>query len=245
MSSEPTDLTNPARQPPGAHPQAQVCAECALRRLTLFGVLDPASVQRIDTEIDDPEFAAETRIYSRGEPGTAVYTLRSGIVRFQRVTGAGERRIVRLAGRGDLIGQEALLYLPYADEAVSCTAVHLCRIPRHLVGHLGEADAELLHELMRRWQMALDQAGAWAAELTTGVARRRVLKLLGELARLADDSDEIWMPRREDMGAMLGLTVETASRMVSQLRREGVLQSIGQRRAVLNPMALAVALQGV
>jgi CRP-like cAMP-binding protein len=224
------------------HPQARVCATCEVRSGALFGVLDPKSIVRIHTDIDDPSLPAETRIYARGEPGTAVYTVRAGIVRFQRLTAGGQRRIVRLAGRGDLIGQEALLQQPYADEAVACTPVQLCRIPSHLIGHLGRADGALAHELMRRWQQALEQAGLWAAELTSGVARQRVLKLLGELSRLADESGEIWMPRREDMGAMLDLTVETASRMVSQLRREGVLKSLSQRRAVLDPDALARAL---
>ena len=191
--------------------------------------------------IEAPVLAAESRIYARGEPGTALYTVRAGIVRFQRVNGAGERRIVRLAGRGDLIGPEALLQRPYADEAVACTAVQLCRIPVALISRLVQVDAGLNQELMRRWQQALEQAGAWAVELSSGTARQRVLNLLDVLARLADDGPEIWMPRREDMGAMLGLTVETTSRMVSQLRREGVLKTLSRRSAMLDTAALAAA----
>jgi len=236
--------TVPLRLKPDSHPQARACAACAVRGSALFGVLGERAIARIHADIDAPALPAETRIYGRGEPGTAVYTVRSGIVRFQRVTEDGERRIVRLAGPGDLIGQEALLQQPYADEAVACTPVQLCRIPREMVAELAQADGALMQELMRRWQQALEQAGAWAAELTTGVARRRVLKLLGELSRLTDDGHEIWMPRREDMGAMLGLTVETTSRMISRLRREGVLASLSQRRAVLDPVALAAAMQG-
>jgi CRP-like cAMP-binding protein len=227
------------------HPQARVCATCEVRSGALFGVLDERTLVRIHAAVEDPSLPAETRIYARGEPGTALYTVRAGIVRFQRLTDGGERRIVRLAGRGDLIGQEALLQQPYADEAVACTPVQLCRIPRQLVADLGQANGVLTQELMRRWQQALEQAGAWAAELNTGVARRRVLRLLEELLRLAEDGLEIWMPRREDMGAMLGLTVETASRMISRLRREGVLTSLSQRRAVIDPDALARALAAV
>ncbi len=235
--------TVPLRLKPDSHPQARACADCAVRGSALFGALGARSIAQIQADIDASALAAETRLYARGEPGTAVYTVREGIVRFQRVTEDGARRIVRLAGRGDLIGQEALLQQPYADEAVACTPVQLCRIPRQMVAELAQEDGALMHELMRRWQQALEQAGAWAAELTTGAARRRVLKLLGELSRLADDGREIWMPRREDMGAMLGLTIETTSRMVSQLRREGVLASLSQRRAMLDPAALAAALQ--
>ncbi|MBA4176182.1 MAG: Crp/Fnr family transcriptional regulator [Leptothrix sp. (in: Bacteria)] len=225
------------------HPQAQACAACPVRDTALFGVLGQGSIRHIYAGIDSLALAAEARVYARGEPGTAVYTVRAGIVRFQRVTGGGERRIVRLAGRGDLLGPEALLQQPYADEAVACTAVQLCRIPVNLIDRLAQADPGLNQELMRRWQRALEQAGAWAVELSSGVARQRVLKLLAELARLADGSAEIWLPRREDIGAMLGLTVETASRMVSQLRREGVMTSLSRRCAALDTAALAAALR--
>jgi hypothetical protein len=115
-----------------SHPQARVCAASDVRQGALFGALDPVSLARIHVDIGTPELAAETRLYARGEPGTAVYTVRAGIV--------------RLAGRGDFIGQEALLHQPYADEAVACTPVQQCRIPRHLVGHLGQEDAALMHE---------------------------------------------------------------------------------------------------
>jgi CRP-like cAMP-binding protein len=166
-----------------------------------------------------------------------------GIVRFERSTEHGDRRIVRLAGRGDLIGQEALLQRPYADEAVACTPVQLCRLPRHLVEELAAPPGGLPLELMQRWQSALDAAEAWVADLSTGPARRRVLRLLERLAGLAEPGQPVWLPRREEIGAMLDITVETASRMISQLRREQVLELAGPRGARVDRVALARALR--
>ena len=228
-----------------SHPQAQVCAACEVRRSALFGVLDNASLERIHAHVASPALVADDRLYGRGEPGTSVYTIRAGIVRFERVTEGGDRRIVRIAGRGDLIGQEALLQQPYNDDAVACTAVEVCRIPATLVDRLGETTAPLLRELMRRWQLALDESAGWAADLTAGAARRRVLKLLALLARHADGDGAIWLPRREEIGDMLDMTIETASRLVSRLRREGIVEPLPARRARIDGPRLEAALRAV
>lgn len=230
------------RQEAVRHPQAQVCVACEVRRSALFGALDDAGLDRIHEHIASLDLAADQRLWRRGERGSAAYTLRSGIVRFERITESGERRIVRLAGRGDLIGQQALISQAYADEAVACTPVQMCRLPAAMIQDLSTAEPALLQELMRRWQRAVDDAEGWLAELTAGPARRRLLRLLARLGTEAEPGAPLWMPRRDEIGDMLNMTVETASRVVSQLRREGVLTLQGPRAAVVHAEALRAAL---
>lgn len=224
------------------HPQALACAACEVRSSALFGVLDEAGLDRIHTQIASLTLEPGSLVYDRGNAGLAVFTIREGLVRFERSTERGDRRIVRLAGRGDLIGQEALLQRPYADEAVACTEVQVCRIPRALVDQLTQGGAALPRELMLRWQRALDAAEAWVADLSTGSARRRLLHLLLRLAEHRDAAGLIWMPRRDEIGAMLDMTVETASRLISALRREGVLDLLTPRSARLHHDVLRQAL---
>lgn len=225
------------------HPQALACAACEVRSAALFGALDDDGLDRIHTHISSLSFSPDQRVYDRGNAGLAVYTLRAGVVRFERTTERGDRRIVRIAGRGDLIGQEALLQRPYADAAVACTPVQLCQIPHTLIDELLTAQGALPRELMLRWQVALDAAEAWVAELSTGPARRRLLRLLLRLADHADGAGIIWLPRRYEIQAMLDMTVETASRLVSALRREGVLELVPTRSARLDTAALHRALR--
>lgn len=234
--------TTPLYRQDDGHPQARVCLACAVRSTALFGALDAVELDRIHTNIASPTIAPEQTIYRRGQPGQAVYTVRSGVVRFERITEGGDRRIVRLAGRGDLIGQEAFLRSPYEDDALACTPVELCRIPVTLLDDLGEEQRRLLRELMRRWQLALDEATRWSADLRAGPSRRRLLKLLVVLERHANERGLIWLPTRELMGDMLDITEETASRIVSQLRRDGVLLDTRLGHARLDAPALARAL---
>jgi len=225
------------------HPQAQVCAQCEVRRTALFGALDLATLDRIHVQIDGLELDADQRVYGPRQDPQAVFTLRKGIVRFERMTEGGHRRIVRLAGPGDLIGQQALLGQPFVDEAVACTPAALCRIPTALVRDLGQHEPALMTELLLRLQRALDDAETWVAELATGPARRRVLHLLDKLQSLTDDDGTVWLPRRDEMGAMLDMTVETASRLVSQFRREGLLEPMGPRSARLDASRLQAAIR--
>lgn len=224
------------------HPQAQACAACEVRAHALFGALDEAGLDGIHTHIASAEVAADHPVYTGGEAGTAAYTVRAGIVRLERIGRQGERRIVRLAGRGDLIGQESLLQRPYADDAIACTPVQLCRIPSHLIDRLAAAPGSLPRELMQRWQTALDASGAWVAELSSGPAHRRLLHLLQRLQELSGPEVTVWLPRREEIGAMLDLTVETASRQISRLRREGVIELLPPRGVRIDRQALAHAM---
>jgi CRP-like cAMP-binding protein len=53
----------------------------------------------------------------------------------------------------------------------------------------------------------------------------------------------VWWPTRLEMGAMLDMTFETASRLVSILRREGIVEPIDLRHARVNMSALLPALR--
>jgi len=70
---------------------------------------------------------------------------------------------------------------------------------------------------MARWQQALNEADAWLTQFTTGTARQRVARLLLRLACPASDH-RLRLFGREDMAAMVGLTTETVSRTIAELR---------------------------
>jgi CRP/FNR family transcriptional regulator len=226
-----------------ANPPSRACFSCVVRSAALFGPLGDTDLNTIQPHIVQVHRAVGEALYEAGDPGESVYTLRSGIVRLERVSERGDRRIVRLAGCGDLLGQEVLLGGAYSDDAIACTPVTLCRIPSHVVQALGTLHPALMRELMQRWQRALEDSHDWVAELATGPARRRVLKLLLKLGEYAQGAEPLWLPKREDIGAMLNLTVETCSRHISQLRRDGLLSTQGNRRAWVDMAALREALR--
>jgi len=67
--------------------------------------------------------------------------------------------------------------------------------------------------------------------------------LLQKLAEHAGPDGPIWLPQRDEIGAMLDLTIETASRLISRFKREGVLELMSPRKARIHRPALQQALR--
>ena len=75
---------------------------------------------------------------------------------------------------------------------------------------------------MARWHHAMGTADRWITEFSTGSARDRVARLLLWLSEKEED-ERCELFSREDLGALLGLTTETASRTMAELKRKGFI----------------------
>jgi CRP-like cAMP-binding protein len=243
LHGNPRHLASTAEPTVAVHAQVQACRQCGVRQFGLFGALDDAALAGIHLHIADLRLSAGESLFSAQASGKALYTVKSGVVRIERSSEAGERRILRLAGRADVIGLEAALDQTYAADAVACTDVEVCRLPRVLIDDLTHKHPELMLDLMKRWQRTLDDADEWLTELTRGPARHRMLRLLLKLSEYSVGDSLVWWPTRQEMGAMLDMTFETASRLVSMLRREGIVEPIDLRHARVHMGALLLALR--
>jgi CRP/FNR family transcriptional regulator len=110
----------------------------------------------------------------------------------------------------------------YQHTATALKATGICRLPVEGVKRLMHSNPCLFHALMARWHTALSDADRWITELSTGTARERVVRLLLWLSE-HESGDACELFSREDLGAALGLTTETASRTMAKLKRQGLI----------------------
>ncbi|PUE50922.1 cyclic nucleotide-binding protein [Limnohabitans sp. 2KL-1] len=199
------------------------CRSCAIRDMVLFADLNEQDFDEIHTPIDDMVFAADAALYTEGEKALGVFTLRKGMVKLVRATADGRERIVRVLRPGDVVGLEALANARYDSEAVALVEAHVCRIPLTVLHHLSANSPRLHKRLMQKWQQALKDADDWLADLNFGSARQRVAALALKM-RDPDRPNITSFFARDDMGAMLDIKLETVSREISSLVRDGALK---------------------
>lgn len=160
------------------------------------------------------------RIHEAGAEGIA-WRVVSGAVRLDRV-GAEGRGFAGLALRGDVIGAEVLVFGRYSFAAC---AIGDCELEPWLSPGREASGASLLQTLA-----ATERRAADALALRAGEAFERVRQLCLLLARdRSDGRREVTIPGLRDMAEITGLTVETVSRAMSQLRKSGMLQRHGRR----------------
>lgn len=219
------------------------CKNCGIRHLVLFADLQPEDFRHIHRPIEEYRFKPGELLYRAHEKPEAVFTIREGIVKLVQYLPNGDQRIVRLLTRGDLAGMEALVGTSFEHNAVVLESVLVCKIPLAVVEDLSRATPRLHRQLMQRWQRAVSAADSWVTELSTGPARARIARLLIRLME-STRSDIFFLPGREDMGAMVGITTETTSRVIAEFRREGVLRVLEASRATADLPMLRLIAQG-
>lgn len=198
------------------------CTTCSIRNLALFADLEEKDFELIHYPIDDLQLSAGSSLYHLDDAGDALFTIRSGMVKLVQYLPDGAHRIVRLLGTGCVVGIEAVLVGRYEHAAITLTACKVCRIPRTVIDDLNRDKPRLHMKLMERWHRGLRQADQILTEMSTGNARQRLARLLLRMSIERPDAP-IRLMAREDIGALLGVTMETASRTVAEFKRSGLI----------------------
>lgn len=199
------------------------CIACDLRRIMVCADVSDAELADLHTWIDDLHIEPGATLFSADCPANGVYCIRAGMVKLVRFANTGAQRIVRVVKRGDIVGMEAVFSSCFGHTAIAVGEVMACRFPTGKFRLMVEANAGLQRRLLEKSHQALREAETWLSELagSTEQARERMARLL--LRMREGDSNRIQRFSLEDIGAMLGITVETASRLLSELSRQGVL----------------------
>jgi len=209
------------------------CKTCALRESVLFSGLPEEVFEELHDPIDQYTLPIGATLYRSGDQGDSLYTIRSGVLKLVQYLPDGGQRIVRLIRDTDVTGLECLLGDSYHHDAVVLEETEVCKLPVKTVQALSLKNPKLHQELLTRWQRALNEADAWLTQLSTGSAKQRVARLLLRLACNAENS-ECLLFSREDMGAMLGITTETASRTIAEFKRKSLLVETRGNRFLLD-----------
>ncbi|MCG8126065.1 MAG: Crp/Fnr family transcriptional regulator [Candidatus Thiodiazotropha taylori] len=198
------------------------CLKCSLRESVLFADLKEEDFEKLHDPIDQYTLPVGSTLYHSGDKGDRMYTVRSGILKLVQYLPDGSQRIVRLIRSTDITGLECILGEAYQHDAVVLQDTEVCALPVRVVDNLSKENPALHLELLNRWQRALKEADAWLTELSTGSAKQRVARLLLRLVKDTHES-QCSLFAREDMGAMLGITTETASRTIAEFKRQSLL----------------------
>jgi CRP/FNR family transcriptional regulator len=209
--------------PDSAQPADPACDSCPVRAFDLFREISDHRASTLLRGIGHLVYPPRSEVYARGDQSSFVYVVRSGLVKLSHFSPTGEERIVRILRSGETVGLEALFLDPHHCTATALIESRLCRVPVALLEQLEAEVPDFHRHLMREFQRSLSASEAVLTQLSTGPARGRVARLLVFLAHKEADGCVCTLISREDMGSILGITPESASRVVADLRRGGIV----------------------
>jgi len=187
----------------------------------------PSLVEAMDRLGVRMAFAKDEEVYAQDEPAELMYRVISGMVRTTRLMSDGRRQIGEFYAPGQLFGLEAGPMHRYSAEALCASTVQVIR--RSIVRtHLAEGDLE--RAIWDTTQRELERAQDHLMVLGRKTACERVASFLMHLAQ-DGGSEAVDMPMgRQDMADYLGLTIETVSRMLTQLQSSKIVEFASCRK---------------
>jgi CRP-like cAMP-binding protein len=216
------------------------CENCHIRQLMLFSKLPESAFEKMLQPIDHFLYPPGSVLYEANTHKKFIYSIRRGMVKLEHVAEDGNNRIVRLLGPGAAIGLELLDGADgYHHTAIAVNQVDLCKIPLSTVKQLEDNHPTLCKQVGQQLQNQLDLADQWIVALGTGTARQRVAQLILVMDEFfANENDAFILLNREDMAAMVGIAVETVSRMIAEFKRQKILHRVKDNLYTCNVTAL-------
>jgi CRP/FNR family transcriptional regulator len=145
-----------------------------------------------------------------------------------------------MAHDGDLLGYRALLTNErYNASAVALDDCSLCFIPRDTFFSILKNNPGLSFEIIKMLSVELRKAEQKITDLAQRPVRERMaeaLLFLKETYGLEADNAAINVVlSREDIANLVGTATETAIRLLSEFKHDGIVEFVGKKIKILDP----------
>ena len=177
-------------------------------------------------------FGRGEEVFAEGEAGTFFYKVVSGTVRTGKLLADGRRQIDAFHLAGDVFGLESGDRHRFTAEAVDDVVVIAYR--RSRFASLVHDDPAFGEQLMASMLTSLDRAHDHMVLLGRKSALEKMASFLLDMARRRPGADKVVLPmQRTDIADHLGLTIETVSRTLTQMVRDGLIRLAEVGRTVI------------
>jgi CRP-like cAMP-binding protein len=221
-----------------------------LAQVPFFVSLAPADIADINRSFQTRSFEAGDLIYAAGDEARRLYVVLSGKVKLVRHTLAGQDVLLDLLAPGEFFGTlSALGEVEYPDTARAQTACCAISIESEafqaVMQRYPPVTLAVLDIVRGRLRSAHDVIGRLSAQPVEGRIAATILALANRMGEPQPGRILIQAPiSRQDLADMAGTTLESASRVVSQLRKEGLIESGRQWIAILDRERLESLAEG-
>lgn len=227
-----------------------VCASCEARHRGICGALTPDQLVALSKVSSRRKADEGEELVADAESIDTYSNVLSGVVKLTKTLSDGRQQIVGLQFAPDFLGR------PFKAEstvtAESATKVELCCFPRGVIERMMADRPELEHLLLQQTLKELDEAREWLVALGRKTAAEKIASFLLMIARNIDPAAEAGghsaafdLPlTRAEIADFLGLTVETVSRQLTRLRRDGVIRIEHARHVVIDDLGRLTARTG-
>ncbi|WBA40820.1 Crp/Fnr family transcriptional regulator [Hymenobacter canadensis] len=214
------------------------CQNCRYVSRSLLGTCQLSELAMLSDSKVSQYYQRGQIIFQHGNRPAGLYCIHQGRVKVSKLSSDGKEQILSLRKEGDVLGFQPLCTGGLYDAtAVALTDCVVCLVPRPDFYSLLEQNSRFSHALMRRLSEVLSATQQQVLHTAYKPVRERLaeaLVLLYHFFRPETPAPFSIPISRDDLAALTSTAKETASRLLSELRDEGLVATQGSRIMVLD-----------
>jgi CRP/FNR family transcriptional regulator len=220
------------------------CSSCNVKNKCLPADLDPDAMRQLEAVAKGRiRLRKGETLYRAGGPFTALYAIRSGSLKTVLLAEDGRDQVAGYHMPGEIVGLDGIGNDFHECESIALEDSEVCALPFERVEQVARDNAAFQHNLHRHLSREIGRQRTLMLLLGTMSAEQRLAAFLLDLsqryqARGYSSSEFILRMTREEIGSYLGLKLETVSRLLSRLQREGLIQVQGRVIKLLERITL-------
>ena len=216
------------------------CEDCPIRHRAVCARCESDELERLDQIKYYRSFEAGQTLIWSGDKMDFVGSVVSGIATLTQTMEDGRTQMVGLLLPSDFVGRPGRDSAAY--DVVAVSDIVMCCFRKKPFEDMMARTPHIAQRLLEMTLDELDAAREWMLVLGRKTAREKIASLIAIIARRDAVLNTAGMQgplvfdlplTREAMADYLGLTLETVSRQVSALRRDGVISLEGKRRVTV------------
>ena len=216
------------------------CSECPIRHRAVCARCETDELNRLEQIKYYRSFQAGQTIIWSGDRMEFVGSVVSGIATLTQTMEDGRRQMVGLLLPSDFVGRPGRATAAF--DVTATTDLVMCCFRKKPFEEMMATTPHIAQRLLEMTLDELDAAREWMLLLGRKTAREKIASLISIIARRdaalhlrrAGGKLAVDLPlTREEMADYLGLTLETVSRQISALKKDGVINLEGNRHVLI------------
>lgn len=221
------------------------CELCLSRKHSMFSDLSEEHLCSLTENKNTISHKKGQILYYEGTRPLGVFCISSGVVKVFKTASNGKEQIIRLAKRGEFLGYTSLIgEETYSNTATIVEDAKICFVPKDTFLDILTEDTRF----HRRITQALCQdLGVMEDKLTDATQKTIRERLAFALLKLSDnygveggENSKIDIAlTREELAGLVGTATETVIRLLSEFKKDGLIEFEGKKIVILDKRGLA------
>ena len=216
------------------------CAGCRLQELCLPGGLSEQPLREFAAVVfPHRRLKSGQALFRSGEIFDSVYLVRTGFVKTVVLLEDGREQVTGLHMPGEMLGMDGLASGRHASDAIALDDSDVCVVPYDRLETLSYEARDVQRHLHRMFSHEIVREQRMMLLLGSMRAEERVSAFLLNLserltARGYSPSDFVLRLTREEIGSLLGMKLETVSRIFSKFQKAELIEIDGKHVRIVS-----------